>query len=294
MLIVLENRSASGEILQATFLPEKGMNLVSFKKGPIEVIDQTTRTRFEERFGGLGPLIGPHFHQRKPEIIPKIKEESLFPHIAAIKASGAPDPFSHGISRYAPWQAQFTKTHLTGYLSGKDLWNGVPLEELEGQNFKMKFDAELSPNGLNLDLSIVSDTASLVGIHYYYHLPKGTGTIRSQVQKEYLDKTVKKTLPASWSFDQNHHLNYELNQETDLTFYPFPHPCEGKITLDAVDYLLTTRYKTNSQENSWQLFHPSHSSYVCIEPLSSQDPRHPNLTASSIKIDLEIESKERA
>lgn len=51
--------------LTATFLPELGMNLASYKKGDYEAIDQNTQGEFEERFAGLGPLIGPHFHHQK-------------------------------------------------------------------------------------------------------------------------------------------------------------------------------------------------------------------------------------
>src|SRR5947209_3792431 len=101
--VVLKSQTEKGESMQATFLPEKGMNLVSFKKGNLEVIDQSTLPLFEERFAGLGALIGPHFHRRLPETLPHIADESLFPHIARVKAKGAADPFSHGIGRYAPW-----------------------------------------------------------------------------------------------------------------------------------------------------------------------------------------------
>ena len=84
---------------EATFLPELGMNLASFKWEGIEIIDQSTKPVFEDRFGGLGPLIGPHFYQRNKATLPPIKDESLFPHIARIKAEGRVDPFSHGIGR---------------------------------------------------------------------------------------------------------------------------------------------------------------------------------------------------
>src|SRR5262249_36353923 len=181
--IVLKNKSSKGEPLEATFLLDKGMNMVSYKKGNTEVIDQSTRTLFEERYAGLGALIGPHFHHRNPAVIPPIKDESLFPHIARIKAKGVNEPFSHGIGRYAPWNAKATQTKLNAILTGKDQWNGVPLSALEGQNFTMRFQAELLPDGLHLDLSVVSDSDSLIGIHYYYSLPKGKGKIISQVQK---------------------------------------------------------------------------------------------------------------
>jgi hypothetical protein len=277
--IVLETYTSQGERLQATFLPDKGMNMVSFKKGNLEVIAQSTRNLFEERFAGLGALIGPHFHRRKAESLPKIADESLFPHIARVKAKGVADPFSHGIARYAPWKAEFTSTSIKGTLTGKDTWNGVPLAALEGQQFKMGFKADLKANGLFLDLSIVSDTDSLVGIHYYYDLPQGKGRVISEV----------KNAPEGINLPEvKHRMVFDLDKDVDFTFYPYPNPLEGHILLETEEYSLKTAYSCVCEENCWQLYHPAGSNFVCIEPISSQDPRHPNLSVSSIKIHLEI------
>lgn len=286
--IIITSETAKGEKLQATFLPEKGMNLISYKKDGLEVIDQSTLSIFEERFAGLGALIGPHFYRRRAEILPQIADESLFPHIARVKANGTADPFSHGIARYAPWQAISTLNSVKATLSGKDLWNGVPLSILEGQNFKMNFQAELTPQGLILNLNVVSDTDSVVGIHYYYHLPKNTGRVMAGVQPSYIDKGEKKPLPENWKMDSQRVLTFNLEGEADYTFFPSPHPRESKITLDTGVYQLITTYTCQSQENCWQLYHPKGASFVCIEPLSSQDPRHPNLSVSAIRIVLEI------
>jgi len=286
--IVLSTQGENGERLQATFLPDKGMNLISFRWGDIEIIDQSTSSIFEERFAGLGALIGPHFHRRRPDILPKINDESLFPHIARVKEKGGTDPFSHGIARYAPWQAKTTETTIKALLTGKDLWNGISLATLEGQNFTMHFDVELTSKGLALSLDVVSETDSLAGIHYYYSLPKGSGTVTSNVQPLYIEKGEKKALPSTWNIDSQQRMVFNLDEEADFTFFPFPNPREGKIILNTGDYELQTTYLSNSQENSWQLYHPKGASFVCIEPISSQDPRHPNLTASSIKIKLSL------
>lgn len=287
-MIKLENRTKTGELLQATFLPEKGMNLISFKKGDIEIIDQSTQNLFEERYAGLGALIGPHFYHRKTETIPPIADESLFPHIARVKAKGIEEPFSHGIARYAPWRAESTNTSIKGQLSGKDLWNGVPLSALEGQNFNMGFEAHLHENGLFLNLSVVSDTDSVVGIHYYYALPGGKGRVISGVQNEVIIQGALQAIPSDWSFDSHQCLTFDLNQEADITFRPFPDPLKGNILLDTEKYQLRTRFENTCAENSWQLYHPKDGSFVCIEPISARDPRHANLTVSSIKIHLEI------
>ena len=283
--ITLRNTANDGVPLEATFLPSHGMNMISYKKGDLEVIDPSTKNLFDERFAGLGALIGPHFHRRHPGILPVIQDPSRFPHIARVAAKGVQDPFSHGIARYAPWNFEVTDNIITGTLTGKDKWNDVPLAELEGQQFKMTFKAELKSNGLHLDLSVVSDTDSLVGIHYYYHLPTGKGRVISNVQKECLFEGKMQPIPFG---SKDHALTFDLAHEADHTFYPFPHPREGSILLDAETYRLQTKYTCVSQENSWQLYHPKGASFVCIEPLSSQDPRHPNLTVSSLSIHLEI------
>ncbi|MCE5316346.1 MAG: hypothetical protein LLG04_03155 [Parachlamydia sp.] len=280
--IVLKNES-----LQAIFDPDRGMNLLSYKRGAIEVIDPLTHSLFEERYAGLGALIGPHFHHR--HVIPPVKDEALFPHIARVKAQGIQEPFSHGIARYAPWKAEATATKVTARLTGKDTWNGVALSALEGQNFTMEMTAELTPAGLEIALSVVSDADSLVGIHYYYHLPEGRGSVTSAVHSHYLENGERKPLPEKWQLDPQHQLTLDLNEAYDVTFHPFPNHLEGKIVLDAIRYRLVTRYTCQSQENSWQLYHPAGASFVCIEPISSQDPHHPNLTVSGIQIKLEIQ-----
>lgn len=285
--IVLKSQTRDKKPLQAVFLPDIGMNMQSYVCGDIEVIDQTTRALFEERSAGLGALIGPHFHHRLANVIPPIKEEALFPHIAKLKAKGIQEPFSHGIARYAPWKVVSAKNDaVAARLTGKDVWNGVPLAQLEGQNFVMEFKAELSELGLQLHLSVVSDSDSLVGIHYYYHLPKGKGSVTSQVQDQMREEGRRANL--KWARDDQHFLKLDLQEAYDVTLYPFPDPCQGKIVLDAVDYRLLTTYSCQSQENCWQFYHPKGASFVCIEPISAQDPRHPNLTASSITIRLEI------
>lgn len=286
--IELEHQTQEGEKLRALFLPDKGMNLISFRKGDLEVIDQSTRPLFEERYAGLGALIGPHFHHRKPEVIPQIKDESLFPHIARVKAKGIQEPFSHGIARYAPWTAEATATAVKARLSGKDLWNGVPLSSLEGQNFTMTLDAELGDRGLSLRLSIVSDTNSLVGIHYYLACPGGRGRVISEVQNQVRIEGELKPIPAAWNFDSQHRLVFDLKEEADFTFRPYPDVLHGNILLETDAYRLRTGYSCLCAENCWQLYHPKEASFVCIEPISAQNPHHPVLTVSSLNIQLEI------
>lgn len=286
--LVLKYPLSKESAYQATFLQGAGMNLCSFKRGDIEVIDQSTEPSFKERFAGLGPLIGPHFHRNPPHKVPHLTDTSLFPHIERCLAKGILDPFSHGIGRYAPWKAQFNENSIQAELSGKDQWNGIPLSQLEGQNFSMKMRASLSQAGLALDLSVVSDTDSLVGIHYYLHLPQGKGRVISKIKDTcYINGKVEK-VPSEWGFNGSD-LRFELDKAADYTFFPSPNPLHSDIFLETENYRLKVSYQSICQENSWQLYHPVGSSFVCIEPVSAQDPRHPNLTVSSISIQLQIE-----
>lgn len=269
--VILKSTATNGEPLVATFAPQRGMNLVSFKKGDIEFIDQSTKGLFDERNAGLGAMIGPHFHRRR-------------------LAGESSDPYSHGIGRYAAWAHKSNENSIQATLKGSDLLNDVPLKELEGQNFVIRYDAKLTEKGLHLHLSVVSDTDSLIGIHYYYHLPEGKGQVSARVKEHFLTKEGKQTIPPDWNFNrENHQLIYELDRDTDFTFYTFPDPTEGEITLTTPRYTLKTRYSCICEENAWQLYHPKGASFVCIEPISSQDPHHPNLTVSGLDIDLLVD-----
>ncbi len=190
---VIKTISEDGFELSACFLPSAGMNFISYKKGDIEAIDQSTQPLFEERYAGLGAMIGPHFHHRNSNAIPPIKDESLFPHIAKVKAKGS-DPFSHGIGRYAPWAVESKgPTHLKAVLKGDDLWRGVPLKELEGQNFRMEYEANITPQGLEIHLSIRGETETVIGLHTYYAL-SGGGRVSSKVQNHYNDQGIQSVL----------------------------------------------------------------------------------------------------
>jgi len=288
-VVALRGKTPSHETLEAIFLPSCGMNMISYKKGDIQVIDQSTQDQFDERMAGLGAIIGPHFHRRKKEILPTIPSEELFPHIARVKAKGVDDPFSHGIARYAPWTVKdLSDSKITCVLNGKDLWNGVSLAALEGQDFHMEWTSEIKDGTLTIQLSVVSSADSIVGLHHYYRLGNKKGRIFAQVQETCLDLKVKKQVKDIAVIDEKRCMIFDLDRSIDCAFYPDPDPCSGEILLDASDYKLRLSYHAPSQENCWNLYHPEGSSYVCIEPLSAKDPRHPNLTVSSITAHLKI------
>lgn len=276
----------NGEEYVATFLPDKGMNFISFRKGDVEVIDQTTLPLFEERFAGLGAMIGPHFHHR--DTIPEVKNPELFPHIEKLIQKGVKEPFSHGIGRYAPWKvALHTSSKIVAHLSGKERWQGVELQDLEGQNFNMSYIAEMKPDGLHITLSVESEKPSVVGLHTYYALDNRAGHVISTVQSEASDKGIKKPIPAAW-LKNEHELDFNLNESVDLGFFPYPDPSTGKIVLQTGKRKVIVSYKTPSPHNSWQLWHPTDSTFVCIEPLSAENPRQPVLKSSELEIIIGI------
>ena len=277
------------EPLVATFLPEGGMNLASYKLGNVEVIDQNTRSLYEERKAGLGALIGPHFHQR--EEVSTGYDEALFPHIAKGKKEGRKDPFSHGIGRYVPWKYVASETQIKARLRGDDLYQGVPLKVFEGQDFVMTYEARLLPSGLFIEYKVESEKPSVIGLHYYYAF-SGKGSVHGSVQNTYRDQKEWKPLPKEWTKGNENHLHFSLPQQADFGFLPAkktPNEHDYHLILDTDAYSLHIDYNTASNtEISCQVFHPDKASYVCIEPLSAKNPAAPLLKQNALEVKLEI------
>jgi hypothetical protein len=63
-LVTLSNFHSDGSLMTAQFSPGKGMNLTSLRLKNQEILDESTKSLFQQRNGGLGALIGPHFHHR--------------------------------------------------------------------------------------------------------------------------------------------------------------------------------------------------------------------------------------
>jgi hypothetical protein len=137
--------------LEATFDPDRGMRLISFRKGKTEVI------------AGESAPVGPHFGALHPGIYPQ--------------------PYVDGIARYAPWKAQVSDNTVRAQLTGKDEWNGKTLAALEGQAFKMELVAALTEHQLAIRISIVADADALAGFGCQFKLPKGPARLLSSVQE---------------------------------------------------------------------------------------------------------------
>lgn len=281
-LIILKNKD-----VKAVFSSEKGMNLMRLQVDGIDLIDQNTIPLFEERFAGLGSLIGPHFHHRLPNQIPEVPYESLFPHIAKLKAKGVSEPFSHGIARYAPWKIQSSGCKIEAKLSGKDIWNGVPLSVLEGFSFEMKLLSSLLPKGIFLDLSIESEHPSIIGLHYYYTLPKGKATIRAAIKKEYRTSDGWGLIPPHF-LDEQGNLSFDATQEIDLGFRPKREGENFEIFYENTKCILRVSFRSEETEGSFQLYRPKDASYICIEPLSAKNPRAPSSKISRLQVSIEL------
>lgn len=286
--IILKCQSAKGENLEAGFDADRGMNLFTFRKNGTEVIDQSTHADYLQTGCGLGPLIGPHYGSRHPEAIPPIKEESLQAHVEVMRKHGYEDPFFDGVARYAPWQTEQTDTTLKATLNGKNTLNNVPLAQLEGQAFQLLMDASLDAHGLHIDLSVVSDTDSVMGIDYRFALPHGKGTLTSDVAKIGLHEGKQTEISHALRIDEKHTLRLDLSQPAYWGFYPYLNPLKGNILLETETYALRTTYSCQSQENTWIVRRPEKHPYVSLCPLSAKNPWCPNLTVSSIHINLEI------
>ncbi len=281
--VILQNAN-----VQAEFSPSQGMNLRRLSIGNIELIDPNTQPLFAERFAGLGSLIGPHFHHRKTDQIPFVPSESLFPHISRIRAKGIVEPFSHGIARYAPWNAQANQNSIQATLSGKDTWQGISLASLEGFSFEMRLVASLLANGLSLDFSVTSEKPSVIGLHYYYTLPVSGGKIRAFVENQYQVQNEWKPIPSAF-LDTEGLLFFDATQECDFGFVP-KRGEEGffDILYENAQFVLRIRFLTKEKEASWQLYRPPNASYICIEPLSARNPQSPTLKQSQLRVDIEV------
>lgn len=271
--IILQGPLEDGLLLTATFLPEYGMNLSSLKYDEIEVIDQSTKNLFDERLSGLGPLIGPHFYHRKENDIPLIPDETIFPHLQYVRKSGSKEPLSHGIGRYVPWNYTKTETSVSAHISGMDTYRGITLAALEGFDFLMTFKAHISLSGLEIEMHTDSlHHPSIAGIHYYFALKNQCGFVKMKCKNEYGDKGFWKPIPERW-LDSQGDLNFDLREESDYTFSPSNPDFTGEAILQTEGHLLTISYKTTTDENAFQLYHPEGSSFVCIEPVTAKDPR---------------------
>ncbi len=272
--------------MKATFCPDKGMNLTSLMFDDIEVIDQSTRNLFEERNAGLGALIGPHFYHRKNP--PRVPNPSAFPHISRLKSPGSDEPFSHGIGRYVSWNYTASNKAISGHLSGKDTYGGMPLSALEGFDFEMNFNAQATANGLEVEMNVESPTApTIAGLHYYYALDNHAGVVRMSSQDQYNDMGTLKPIPPEWKDPENGALAFNLKWASDYGFRPRTQDFSGDAELATGTRRLHIHYQAGSDEQALQLYHPLGASFVCIEPVTAKNPRDAKQRKNHLKVRIQ-------
>lgn len=288
MSVCLLSETPSGDLLRAVFSPEEGMALKEFCLGSVSLLDPATEKGFTERRAGLGVLSGPHFLRRKKQVQPPVPSTLSLPHQNYLEQRGETDPFAHGICRYMPWRVlSCTQQMLVAELSGKDLYQGVPLEELQGQSFLLRFSVSTKEGKLSIHFSCTSETDSMCGLHYYYHVgPKG-GQVEALVAPTLLKEGKPCALPTQWNYQERNVLLPLGSEGFDYTFHGYPNPRQTKVTLKTENYTLTTHIQAPSDETSWQLYAPPKASFVSIEPLSCFNPHAPHLSSSQIEVVLE-------
>jgi hypothetical protein len=288
--VTLQKIQRDGRLMKATFLPDNGMNLKSLMIEDIELIDQSTKGLFEEKMGGYGPLIGPHFYHRKDAAIAHVPDESIFPHIKRVRAKGCKEPFSHGIARYVPWNWSASETTIEGYLSGEDRFHEITLKALEGFDFKIAFKATLLDDGLDITMDVESvGSPSIAGLHYYYAIPKGDAKVSIDSQNTYNDMGTWRTIPKRWEAADGNGLLFDLNEESDFGFLSNRPNHTGHARLETSLYSLIIDYKTTSDENAFQLYYPKGASFVCIEPVTAKNPRDAKQMKNHLNVHIGVQ-----
>lgn len=283
--VVLQRKTKQG-LLIATYSPDQGMNLTSLKLGSYEIIDQNTRSLFNERNSGLGPLIGPHFYHRNKDQIPELPNKNIFKHTAKKEY---PEPLSHGIGRYVPWNYEASDMSLRANLSGIDSYKGYSLASLEGFDFKLDYQVHLTENGLKIQYNAESPThPTIVGLHYYYRCDPNAH-VQIDSDTTYGDMGKLKPLKKSWITPEISGVDFPLSEQSDYTFRKESKKNEASATLKNNDYNLSIHYKSKNDEHAFQLYHPNNESFVCIEPVSAKNPRDAKLLKNSLSVEIKID-----
>lgn len=281
----------ASENAAATFDPNQGLNMTSLKIQNIEIMAQSTRDQFDARCAGLGALIGPHFHHREPVDIQWPKDPNLFPHFELLRKQGTSEPFSHGIARYVPWSIlNIRNDGFEAILRGDDKYKSVPLKDLEGQNFEMKFSAQVLDAGIEIHYSIASEKPSVIGFHYYYQTDPAHAFVNASIQAKYNDGGKIKDVPGMWTLAPGS-LTFKVANTADYGFRSLnPDSNRGDILLQNPDYQLNIHYQSDSDDHQWQLYRPQDVDFVCIEPMSSKAPRKPVRNKSTLTLRLDIDT----
>ena len=282
----LQHLADNGEEYHVTFLPLNGMPFVSFKRGDVEIIDQSTWQLFHEKNAGLGQLIGPWFYHRKNDAIPMVADTSLFPHISRIKSQ---EPFSHGIGHFVRWNYSNSDTSIRAHISGMDAIGNVTYASLAGFDFKFDYEAHLTSAGLEIDLKVESPTnRCFAGLHTYYSLEKNSGRVSINCDEKYNDMGTLRVIPDKWRGKETT-LDFDFKEAADYGFFPNTEEKCGVAMLTTGNRKVKISYKANdANEHGFQVYHPEGASFACIEPGTARNFREAKLKRNHIKIKIEV------
>jgi len=282
-MIILQEKG-----IQATFDPEHGLNMMSLIIEGLQLIEQSTKNGFLESSRGLGPLIGPHFYHRLSSRIPHLDNQALNALSTTIHFRQESEPFSHGIGRYVPWKIldQGPKGFKAS-LHSDDRICGLTLAEIEGFDFEMAFEAEVSQRQLKIHYSAKSSSQPVVvGLHTYYALDPMMKTADLFAAPFYYDKLNKKAVSSEWLSDQG--LSIPLNEPLDYTFSPeINKEGFGRVEIKRGGSTLLIQAKA-LPDLSFQLYRGEDSPFICIEPIAAINPRIVTQKNASIEVRISL------
>ncbi|MGI6086346.1 MAG: hypothetical protein ACOYCD_00145 [Kiritimatiellia bacterium] len=274
----------AGGMLRAEALPEAGMTLRSLRMRNVESICQSRAAQFAACRKGYGPLIGPHFNQRKQLSEAILANMSRWPQTDVLAKMGVRDPLQHGIARYAPWKYTASSNNIRAKLSSDTEMFGMPLSAAQGCNFELNLEMRLAGNAFHLHYTAEADFPPVIGLHYYYALPNDQGRVRAPVTGVMQAAGQTSPIPPEWMDNAGQHLNLSLDRNLDHIFPLQP----GPIELETLTH--TLKITPESGVKSCIVFHPGPDGWVCIEPLSSTDPWKPVGNRAEMSLTIMIDA----
>jgi len=244
--------------IRAIISPTFGLSLIDLCFQDEPILDRSREKAFYESRKGLGPLILPHFNQRKS--IPEVDLEA-FTHVRYLQLMNVRDPFQHGVARYAEWRYSADRDSVTGSLTSEDRIKGYTIAEITGFAFEAEICYRITESGLNIHFDLNAEQPVEAGIHFYYDLKnRNSAVVELPVEGQ--------SKPAVFHFDRGH----------DTTYLPSKTNSFATYTLRTDRYVLRTIVPVLGDPSSTfeavTLFSPEGERFVCIEPLSFSQRGH--------------------
>ncbi len=271
-------------MLRAEVLPGEGMTLRSLRLGDIEAICQSRAGQFASCRKGFGPLIGPHFNQRKHLPAAALANMARWPQTAPLAQTGVRDPWQHGAARYAPWEYTSSPNSISALLTGKREMFGQPLSAIQGGDFELRLAMRIDGNALRIHYTAEADFPPVIGLHYYYDLPGDQGRVRAPVKDAMHVGRSPASIPPDWLDASGRSLDLSLERKLDNVFPLRP----GPIELATPTHVVKTM--PESGVKSLVVFRPGFDGWVCVEPLSAANLSQPTGRRAEMSLTIMLES----